>query len=412
MTAFMDFGVLPPEINSGRIYSGPGSAPLLAAATAWSGLAADLRSTADDYSSTVAGLTSDGWQGPASASMATAASSYAGWLNTTAAQAEQTAGQATAAAGAYETTLAASVPPPAIAANRAQLASLVATNIIGQNTPAIAATEAEYGQMWAQDAAAMYGYAGSAAAATKVTPFGAPRSTTNPGALSTQAAAVAQATGTSAGSNTQTALSQLTSAIPSTLQNLAAPGAALGSTSSGTTSTSGVSSLFSQLFNSNGLGLNSNIWNTITSTGAFNPIQVIQAITGSSFLGAGLEHGLGGLTPSALGGGLGSGALGAAGVPASPGLGGLGGAVSGGLGRAATLGPLSVPPSWTPAAPSVSPLGSALGGTPIGAPPSVGPAMPGVAPAGMTGRAASHVSLPDTRFLDRPPMVPTWSVAG
>ena len=45
MTAFMDFGLLPPEINSGRIYSGPGSAPLLAAAAAWSGLAADLRAT-------------------------------------------------------------------------------------------------------------------------------------------------------------------------------------------------------------------------------------------------------------------------------------------------------------------------------------------------------------------------------
>jgi PPE-repeat protein len=409
MTAFMDFGVLPPEINSGRIYSGPGSAPLLAAATAWNGLAADLRSTADDYSSTVAGLTSDGWQGPASASMATAASSYAGWLNTTAAQAEQTAGQATAAAGAYETALAGSIPPPAIAANRAQLASLVATNIIGQNAPAIAATEAEYGQMWAQDAAAMYGYAGSAAAATKVTPFIAPQQTTSPGALSAQAAAVTQATGTSAGANTQTALSQLTSAIPSTLQNLAAPGAALGSTTSGTTSTS---SLFSQLFGSDGLNLNSNFLNTITSTGAFNPAQVVQAITGSTFLGGGFENGLGGVTRSALGGGLSSGALGAAGVPASPGLGGLGGAVSGGLGRAATLGPLSVPPSWTPAAPSVSPLGSALGGTSMGAPPSVGPAMPGVAPAGMTGRAASHVSLPDTRFLDRPPMVPNWSVAG
>ena len=406
MTAFMDFGLLPPEINSGRIYAGPGSAPLLAAAAAWTGLAADLRSSAADHSSTIAGLTGDGWQGPASASMATAASSYAGWLNATAAQAEQTANQATGAAGVYETALASSVPPPVIAANRAQLASLVSTNILGQNSAAIAATEAQYGQMWAQDAAAMYGYAGSSAAATKLTPFNSPQQTTNPGALSAQAAAVTQATGTSAGSNTQTALSQLTSVIPSTLQNLAAPGASTGSTSSGT------SSLFSQLFSSDGLGLNSNLWNTITSTGAFNPIQVVQAVTGTSFLGAGAETGVGGLTPSALGGGLGSGALGAAGVPASPGLGGLGGAVSGGLGRAAAIGPLSVPPSWTPAAPTTSPLGSALGGTPIAASPSVGPAMPGVAPAGMGERATGHLSLPDTRFLDRPPMVPNWSVAG
>ena len=56
------------------------------------------------------------------------------------------------------------VPPPVIAANRTQLASLIATNVLGQNTPAIAANEAQYGEMWAQDAAAMYGYAANSAA--------------------------------------------------------------------------------------------------------------------------------------------------------------------------------------------------------------------------------------------------------
>ena len=45
------------------------------------------------------------------------------------------------------------VPPAVVAANRAQLATLVATNVFGQNTPAIAATEAQYAEMWAQDAA-------------------------------------------------------------------------------------------------------------------------------------------------------------------------------------------------------------------------------------------------------------------
>ena len=87
------------------------------------------------------------------------------WMNATAAQAEQAADQATAAASAYETAFTATVPPPVIVANRTLLASLVATNILGQNTPAIATTEAQYTEMWAQDATAMYGYAGSSSAA-------------------------------------------------------------------------------------------------------------------------------------------------------------------------------------------------------------------------------------------------------
>lgn len=99
---------------------------------------------------------------------------YLAWLSTTAAQAEQVANQARAAAAAYETAFAAMVPPPVIAANRALLMSLIATNILGQNTPAITATEAHYGEMWAQDAAAMYSYAGSSAAAATLTPFTPP----------------------------------------------------------------------------------------------------------------------------------------------------------------------------------------------------------------------------------------------
>lgn len=51
----MDFGVLPPEINSGRMYAGPGSGPMLAAAAAWDGLATELQSTAADYGSVISG---------------------------------------------------------------------------------------------------------------------------------------------------------------------------------------------------------------------------------------------------------------------------------------------------------------------------------------------------------------------
>src|ERR1700757_602280 len=128
--------------------------------------------------------------------MAAAVAPYTAWMSATATQAEQTAMQARAAVAAYETAFAATVPPPIIAANRALLMSLIATNFLGQNTPAIAATEAHYAEMWAQDAAAMFGYAGASAAATTVTPFNPPPQTTNPAGTGTQAAALTQATGT------------------------------------------------------------------------------------------------------------------------------------------------------------------------------------------------------------------------
>jgi PPE-repeat protein len=193
----LDFGALPPEVNSGRIYSGPGSAPLLAAATAWDALASELQTTAASYASTITELTSSGWQGPSSVAAADAAAPYTAWLSSTAAQAEQTASQAQAAAGAYEAAFAASIPPPVIAANRATLALLVATNLLGQNTPAIAANEATYAEFWAQDAVAMYGYAGAATAASQLTSFSAPPATTNDSGQATQSAAAANSTTTS-----------------------------------------------------------------------------------------------------------------------------------------------------------------------------------------------------------------------
>jgi PPE-repeat protein len=159
----MDFGSYPPEINSGRMYAGPGAAPMLTASEAWQGLAAELHSAAASYQSVVSGLTAGPWVGPSSSTMAAAAASYVSWLNATAAQAEETAAQAKAAAAAYQAAFTSTVAPPTVAANRSQLMTLVATNLFGRNTQAIAANEAQYGEMWAQDAAAMYGYAASSA---------------------------------------------------------------------------------------------------------------------------------------------------------------------------------------------------------------------------------------------------------
>ncbi|HET9117197.1 MAG TPA: PPE family protein, partial [Pseudonocardiaceae bacterium] len=112
----MDFAALPPEINSGRLYSGPGCGSMLAAAAAWDGLADDLYSTAGSYQSAIGNLTGAAWLGPSSVSMATAVTPYIEWMTTTAALCEQTAGNARAAAAAYEAAFAMTVPPAIIAA--------------------------------------------------------------------------------------------------------------------------------------------------------------------------------------------------------------------------------------------------------------------------------------------------------
>ena len=367
----MDYGALAPEINSGRIYAGPGPGSMLAAAAAWNELAAELRSAASSYGSVISGLTSGPWVGPSSTAMAAAAAPYVAWMGATAEQAELAATQAQVAAGAYATAFAATVPPPLIAANRAELMLLTATNFFGQNTPAIAATEAQYTEMWAQDAGAMYGYAANSAAATsQVTPFVAAPETTNAAGLAAQGTASTAAAGSSIGTGVQSALSQLISQLSTTLQGLASPlTSALSGSSSATTSvTSPLGVLSSNGFSVGGiagsliaeygiipgwagLSMASSVFGPLFSTGmnvAAQQAMQSAAAAGGAAAGA-----------AAAGGALGPGFAG--GFGGLPGLGGLAG-----IGQAASVGGLSVPPSWGWAA--TAPGG---GGLPILAPAAV-----------------------------------------
>ncbi|ORW95789.1 hypothetical protein AWB92_08195 [Mycobacterium sp. IEC1808] len=398
MTAALDFSLLPPEVNSGRMYSGAGSGPMLAAASAWHGLAAELRSTAMSYGAVLTALTGEEWHGPASVAMAAAAAPYAAWLGTTAEQAEQTAAQAEGAAAAYEAAFAETVPPPVIAANRAQLMALIATNILGQNTPAIAATEAQYAEMWAQDAAAMYGYAASSAVAAQLSQFSEPLQTTSPGGPEAQSAAVAQAISTPAGAQ-QGTLAQLMSALPSALQGLASPASSqtpaseivglLTGSGSGSATLDG---LWAQW------GPNANIWNTAFSSGFYMPSNTLAPFLG--LLGQGAAAGD---AADAAGQAVGD-AIGAA--AAGPAVEGVGNAVAAGIGHAPMIGALSVPPSWTAPAPLAGPLASSLGGTPMVAPPAMAAGMPGM-PIGATGAQPYGRAVPQygfrPTFVARPP---------
>src|SRR5271170_3785360 len=192
----MSFMVFPPEINSSLMYAGAGSGPLMAAASAWDELSADLETTAASYQAEVAQLTGTTWLGPTSVRMAAAAAPFVAWLEGSSAQAAQTSAQARLAAAAYEGAFDATVPPSVIAANRALLAALVATNFLGQNTPAIAATEAMYMEMWFQDGLTMDTYATVAQQAV-VLPQQTPAPTTSDGGTSADAAAAAQSTANS-----------------------------------------------------------------------------------------------------------------------------------------------------------------------------------------------------------------------
>ncbi|TDH52466.1 PPE domain-containing protein [Mycobacterium eburneum] len=371
----MDYAALPPEVNSARMYSGAGSGPLMAAAAAWEALAGRLASTSRGYSSAISGLHGESWSGRASDAMAAAAAPYVAWLTATAATAEEAGRRARAAAAAYEMAYAATVPPPLIAANRAQLTNLIATDLLGLNTSAIAAVEATYAEMWAQDAAAMYGYAASSSAATRLTLFSQPPNATGSAGQSSAAAP------------SQANLAQLISGVPQRLQALASGGTAATSAAQGsaTDPLAGLLTGFSD-FNTvaSPVSLAAGFSRTYTSAGsmfyaakrdfethnpAAPPKPTAQPEPATRPVGA---------APAA--------------VEPTPGT--LGSPVRATMGGAAPVGGLTVPRSWAP--PSSAAL---LGNEPIwvpestlGAAPAVeteeSTAMMGAAPAAGMGRTA------------------------
>jgi PPE-repeat protein len=384
----MDYGVLPPEVNSTRMYAGPGSGPMLAAAEAWQNLAAELHSAANSYQSVVSALTAGSWSGPASTSMAAAASSYTAWLTATATQAEESAVQAKSAAAAYQAAFTSTVPPPMVAANRSQLTTLVATNLFGRNTQAIAVNEANYAEMWAQDAAAMYGYAAASSSATTLTPFAPPQQNTNPSGSAGQAAAVSQATGTSAGNvqSTVSSIQQAFSAVPNALQSAAT--AAPAASSTGLDTLSDLISIFVDLpadLATFAIDIPAGVISVISF-----PLDIVGAGTGlhtdkivSGWQGTEPWPGDGSAPVKSFPATLLNLPPGTVPPPS----------LEAGLGEANVVGSLSVPPSWTIATPAVRPTSYTLPALPQTAltatagQPDSGSTLSEMALAGMAGRA-------------------------
>jgi PPE-repeat protein len=389
-----DFAARPPEINSALIYSGAGAGPLTAASSAFSYLSSELSLNAASYQSVIDQLAGSEWQGPSSEAMAAAAQPYIAWLDTTSGQLQQAATQATSSAAAYEAAHAATIPPPVVTANRVQLAALVATNILGQNTPAIMANEAMYAEFWAQDAAAMYGYSAAASAASSaLTPLTDPTENTNPTGPGQQAAAVSQAVGSNGSSAT---LNNALSGTQNAASSLASP-AALPAQDS-------VGSILSAL---NGLFAVPIVGNSIYNVGvtlAWNSAMMTATLPllGHFVGGAPFGFTIGDATP--LGAGLGFGTtLAGANAP-------IGGAMAAGMGEASSVGGLSVPAGWSAATPATTVSDATLTGTGWTAAADEGAAGMGGAPGIMPGMASaggkSGMGFGGPRYGVKPKVMP------
>lgn len=371
--------MLTPEVNSGRMYSGPGSGPMLAVAAAWNGLAAELESAANSYRSVISGLVGGSWLGPASVSMAAAATPYAAWMSTTAAQAAQTAVQAQATAAAYEAAFAATVPPPVIAANRAQLMTLIATNLFGQNTAAIAATESAYAEMWAQDTAAMYGYAGSAATVTSGLPTFSPAPQTT--------------TGAPAATITQPVASQLTSTVVQALTPAAsAAPAAAASPLSTLSDLAGLTTFLPTIATAS--------LEPVDFTADFTDFGLDEEDFDLEEQLAGAGYALVPVTPPGPAQSMMPGLT----TPFSP---AEVPAVTAGMSRAPSVGGLSVPPAWAAAAPAIRPLALELPAASLGAAPAVwagssGTLLSEIGLAGLAGRAIGRTAVGGRPAPDKP----------
>ena len=401
-----DLSLLPPEITSAQIYAGPGSGSLMGAASAWNGIAAEMSSGAMGLNAVITQLAGEEWLGPASAAMVSAAQPYLEWMTTTAAQAEEAAGQAQSAAAAYETVLASITPPPAIAVNRAELAQAMATNVLGQNNNVIAQLEAQYQEFWAINTAAMMNYANQSAAATKLTSFSQAPTVANPAAAATQTAAQSS---TSAAS-VQLTLQKYLTEIQTALGQLSTP--------------AGTGRLVATFQAQN--PLIQQVWFLLTGSSSLpsNLSAVVNAYApyasffynteGLPYFSVGMGN-FGTQISKTLGWIGGPAAPAAAAVPKGlPGLGGLLGGGAGGaaahLGSATSIGKLSVPATWAGNVQAVAPHATAIPVSSVSAAPeATGPGnLLGGMPLAGVGQGAAGGAGPRYGFrptvMARPPL--------
>lgn len=154
---------IPPEVNAFRLQTGAGAAAHAAQIAAYTTAATTYAEQGAQQAATAA-ATSAVFIGPGGAAMVTSALNHTTFMAAAGAHAAAAATTITTAADAYAAALAATIPHEVVVANRVREAALQATNILGQNTPAIGEADAEYAEFWGQNASAMMGYLAAATA--------------------------------------------------------------------------------------------------------------------------------------------------------------------------------------------------------------------------------------------------------
>ncbi|MEQ0575133.1 PPE family protein [Mycobacterium tuberculosis] len=149
--------MIPAEYISNIIYEGPGADSLSAAAEQLRLMYNSANMTAKSLTDRLGEL-QENWKGSSSDLLADAAGRYLDWLTKHSRQILETAYVIDFLAYVYEETRHKVVPPATIANNREEVHRLIASNVAGVNTPAIADLEAQYEQYRAENIQAMDRY--------------------------------------------------------------------------------------------------------------------------------------------------------------------------------------------------------------------------------------------------------------
>jgi len=231
MATFGDAAAHPPEVNYYTLIAGDHAASATAAAAGHQVLAQMLAAEIAAMGANTAATATAGWHGAGGTAMTMSATEFMAVMSLAVAWFEEASVSAGEIVSAYHLAETSMIPGPVCETNLTTTAALVASNILGQNTPAIVALVAEYQEFWIQNAsvASTYQAAVSAALGVLATPPPIAPMAPNPaGALAGVAQAGAQAGVQGALQSSAQSLNQTANtAVPAAGQAAAAPAEAM-----------------------------------------------------------------------------------------------------------------------------------------------------------------------------------------